>query len=206
MGQYVERFFWRGLEKFALKVQFFIQTFKTEEKIAGFWTQSSTGNKCQVITGYSEVIQVSCSDTIDVNSGAIFIGLCQRNLNDHSIKNAADDPSTSQHNIYTCQCQQGYGYENCTETSVISGQIDFGHTYCVDTNELPGELVTIKSGSDLTPLIYIDHASYGRPLMPPESSITRICRDHYATKKEDVSMLELLKNNRCNNAFYLLIM
>lgn len=189
-------------------MQFFIQTFKTEEKIAGFWTQSSTGNKCQVITGYSEVIQVSCSDTIDVNSGAIFIGLCQRNLNnhnqqtaDHSIENAADDPSTSQHNIYTCQCQEGYGYENCTKTSENGGQIPFGHTYCVNDNKN----VTIDSGSGITPLIYIDHASYGRPLMPPESSIIRKCRDHYATKKEDVSMLELLKSNRYYNSILLRI-
>ena len=98
------------------KVQIFIQNLKNPiGKIAGYWIlaqeSSSTGKTqkvCQIVTEFAETRRVSCSDSVD-ESGAIYIGLCERKL-DSKQKQTADSVEVSQpYNVYTCQCKDGFG-------------------------------------------------------------------------------------------------
>ena len=83
---------------------------------------------------------------------------------------------------YTCQCTEGYGYENCTKADESAGSVSFGHTYC----EVNPKKITLTPADENLPLIFIDHAAYGRPLEPP--SITSFkCRNYYAKNEDEVS-------------------
>ena len=126
------------------------------ENIEGFWVgiQPESNNLCHVLDKFGLVSNVSCSDTVNVQSGKFYLGLCQKQ---------STDLYTSEILYYTCQCPENYGYENCTYTDQIEGSIQFGYTYCVKT---PDE-VELKSASDSLPLIFIDHAAYGKPLSTP---------------------------------------
>ena len=103
------------------RVQIFIQNLKNNPihgKIAGYWilAQESLGTQkvCQIVTEFAEIKRVSCSDSVD-DSGAIYIGLCERKLNSKQKKTAdflsvgAAAEVTRPHNVYTCQCEKGYG-------------------------------------------------------------------------------------------------
>ena len=69
-------------------------------------------------------------------------------------KSAAEEPEL----IYTCQCHENYGYENCTKVTDpnING-INAGSTYCqtVDT-------VSLDAGDGLH-IIFLDHVVFGKP-------------------------------------------
>ena len=69
-------------------------------------------------------------------------------------KSAAEEPEL----IYTCQCHENYGYENCTKVTDpnING-ISAGSTYCqtVDT-------VSLDAGDGLH-IIFLDHVVFGKP-------------------------------------------
>ena len=69
-------------------------------------------------------------------------------------KSAAEEPEL----IYTCQCHENYGYENCTKVTDpnING-INAGSTYCqtVDT-------VSLDAG-DGQHIIFLDHVVFGKP-------------------------------------------
>ena len=68
------------------------------------------------MTEFAETKRVSCSDSVD-DSGAIYIGLCERKLNSKSKQTAESEfhsvgggsEVTKPHNVYTCQCKEGYG-------------------------------------------------------------------------------------------------
>ena len=81
---------------------------------------------------------------------------------------------------YSCQCKEGYGFENCTKTSDSGGSINFGHTYC----QKDQDIITINSLSDTQPLIFIDHVAYGSPLEPQEPD--SYCDGHYAPSIDKV--------------------
>ena len=69
-------------------------------------------------------------------------------------KSAAEEPEL----IYTCQCHENYGYENCTKVTDpnING-INAGSTYCqtVDT-------VSLDAGGGQH-IIFLDHVVFGKP-------------------------------------------
>ena len=72
--------------------------------------------------------------------------------------------------IYSCQCKEDFGYENCTEAGDIVNSVNPGATYCLQAND---NYVSL-SGSDMA--IFIDHAVYGRPFFL-ENSLTNIGED-----------------------------
>ena len=90
--------------------------------------------------------------------------------------------SSSEKFYYSCQCPEGYAYENCTNPTDSGGSLDFGHTYC----QRDPLAVEITSASGKLPLIFIDHAAYGRPMQPPENSSTKACRNLYAPNEDKV--------------------
>ena len=73
-------------------------------------------------------------------------------------QNTMLDSTTEEELIYTCQCNAGYGYENCTkvEEEPIDG-IYAGATYCQTSEEI---LLDPRSEDHI---IFIDHAVYGKP-------------------------------------------
>lgn len=83
-------------------------------------------------------------------------GLCIKGMtSDITLtKSAAEEPEL----IYTCQCHENYGYENCTKVTDpnING-ISAGSTYCqtVDT-------VSLDAG-DGQHIIFLDHVVFGKP-------------------------------------------
>lgn len=156
-----------------IAIQHFLSSYMSEDRVAGVWISqpTDTGNKCTLLDQYGVMKETLCSDTFDVNTGAIYLGLC------HSIEEVLAKPPTY---YYSCQCKQGYGYENCTETSDAAGSINFGYTYC---QRNPDE-ITLKSGSDLLPLIFIDHVAYGSPMLPPDPTLS--CKGLYADSIEKV--------------------
>ena len=83
-------------------------------------------------------------------------GLCIKGMtSDNTLtKSAAEEPEL----IYTCQCHENYGYENCTKVTDpnING-ISAGSTYCqtVDT-------VSLDAGDGLH-IIFLDHVVFGKP-------------------------------------------
>ena len=99
------------------------------------------------------------------------------------------DSFSSHPYYYSCQCKEGYGFENCTETSDSGGSINFGHTYC----QKDQANITINSLSDTQPLIFIDHVAYGSPLEPPEYSAEgdQFCEGSYATSIDKVGRCKL---------------
>ena len=99
------------------------------------------------------------------------------------------DSFSSHPYYYSCQCKEGYGFENCTETSDSGGSINFGHTYC----QKDQDNITINSLSDTQPLIFIDHVAYGSPLEPPEYSAEedQFCEGSYATSIDKVGRCKL---------------
>ena len=187
------------------KIQIFIQTLKPEEKIGGFWTYSApsdaSGFVCRVISNLFKVVDVNCSDSHD-DHGAIFVGLCQRNKQNgeelrkskQTEKNLASADHQNKNNkqnedhrlapvadFFTCQCKTGFGNETCEVwTNDEDGQGQ--RTTCItDPN------VKIKSGSDALPLIYIDHAAYGRILKPQDE--VPACHDYYVSDLDEVSVI-----------------
>ena len=77
--------------------------------------------------------------------------------------NADIDPYTSADEmIYTCQCDEGYGYENCTEVQAtpING-VSAGNTYCMTEERV--QLDATGGGTDERFIIFVDHVVYGRP-------------------------------------------
>ena len=92
--------------------------------VSGFWTNVRVSdNECLVLSVENpvrkELRTVPCNAPSDADSRGFFVGLCQRNVNDSHTqeesksKQTADDLSY----LYTCQCPEGYGYENCTKVN-----------------------------------------------------------------------------------------
>ena len=82
-------------------------------------------------------------------------------------------PSNEDELIYTCQCKNNYGYENCTEVKEdpING-INAGNSYCQsDVLEISLE----QSGiDDSMYIIFIDHAVFGKPLSTAENPLNLV--------------------------------
>lgn len=169
-------------ESFELKVAAltFIESYSALDKVAGFWINQP----CYLTDQFGLLSNRSCAEFTDVDSGAIYLGLCQKN-NLNGAKNGSKTPS--QPDIYSCQCDEGFGYENCTDTyGEQSGSVNYGHTYC----EVNPKSVELKSGNEQFPLIYIDHAAFGKPLKPPgSSSATLACKKYYANDLHEVRSL-----------------
>ena len=197
------------------KIQIFIQTLKPEEKIGGFWTYSApteaSGFVCRVITNLFKVVEVNCSDSFD-DHGAIFVGLCERrklaqngdgdelrrnkqtessasadNQNKNKNKQNGDHRLAPVADFFTCQCKNGFGNETC-EVWTNDQDTQGRRTTC--TIE---ESVTIKSGSDSLPLIYIDHAAYGRIRRPgrPQDEVFA-CKNYYVSDLDEVSLMIII--------------
>ena len=87
------------------------------DKISGFWTGICGGNSsCKTIP--SEVNEeLTFDDTPEASEASeSFIGLCSM------AKEMIDDFPF----IYSCQCEQDFGYENCTEVQQDETTIDAG--------------------------------------------------------------------------------
>lgn len=158
-----------------IAIQHFLSSYMSEDRVAGVWIdEQSSENKCTILDQHGVMKKTLCSDTFDVNTGAIYLGLC------HSIEEVLDKPTTY---YYSCQCKQGYGYENCTEPTDTAGALDFGQTFC----QKNPQKVTLTSASQVLPLIFIDHVAYGSPLIPPDGKpATFTCRGLYASSTEQV--------------------
>ncbi len=149
------------------------------EKVGGFWIGTpDLQNKCQVLNQFGLIKSKPCSDTFDIeDSGAIYLGLCQVQKNKHE-----EISKGLKNNLYyTCQCPEGFGYENCTEANESQGSINFGHTFC---QKKPSN-VSLTPGSDQFPLIFIDHVAYGKPLKLP-GSFSIACQNLYAANLDEV--------------------
>lgn len=89
--------------------------------------------------------------------------------------------------IYSCQCQRGYGYENCTkvEDDEFVDVINPGVTYCQSKEDI----ITIQSSSSAA-MIVIDHVVLGRPFYQEGSEIDNedgpCPREKYAAEPKDV--------------------
>jgi hypothetical protein len=100
-----------------------------------------------------------------------------------------DDETSAQGSryMYSCRCPNGYGYENCTEVTNAYPDGDErntndGFTYC-QMGAVSVEITAILPGS----VLFIDHASYGRPLLGEGLDIARnYCPDDgFAVDEED---------------------
>ena len=88
--------------------------------------------------------------------------------------------STGSRYMYTCRCPDGFGYENCT---AAPGEYHSdGFTYC----QLGAHSVEIAA-ADPGHVLFIDHASYGRPLFASNvDSVREYCPDEaFATDPSD---------------------
>ena len=154
----------QDLSQVAIAAQLFIKQ-NDFKYIEGFWVGiRPRDNLCYVLDSFGILSNVTCSDTVNVQTGGIYLGLCHR----------LSAPSGSEKEkfieevlYYGCQCPENYGYENCSYTDEIIGSIQFGYTYC--QKDLTEE-VQFKSASDEFPLIFLDYAAYGRPLASDYSS------------------------------------
>ena len=60
--------------------------------------------------------------------------------------------------IYTCQCNENYGYENCTPADPPINGINAGNVYCQIVDHI------LLDSADKSHIIFIDHAVFGRPM------------------------------------------
>ena len=133
----------------AIAAQLFIKQ-NAQNYIEGFWVGIlPEDNLCYILDSFGILTNVTCSDTVNVQTGGIYLGLCYRGK-----ENFLEETL-----YYGCQCPENHGYENCTFTDENVGSVPYGHTYCsID------DPVELNSGSTQFPLLFIDHAAYGRPL------------------------------------------
>ena len=59
--------------------------------------------------------------------------------------------------IYTCQCNENYGYENCSPAEPPINSISAGKVYCQTNDQIS------LSSAEESHIIFIDHAVFGRP-------------------------------------------
>ena len=150
----------QDLSQIAIAAQLFIKQ-NDFKYIEGFWVGiPPLDNLCYVLDSFGILSNVTCSDTLNVQTGGIYLGLC------HKKSSEKEDKFIEETLYYGCQCQENYGYENCSFTDEIVGSLQFGYTYCM--NDLTE--VQFVSGSDEFPLIFLDYAAYGRPLGSDYSS------------------------------------
>ena len=76
-----------------------------------------------------------------------------------TLKLSNDSTPVEEEFIYTCQCKEGYGYENCSvvEDDPING-VNAGSTYCQKIDQ-----VVMSAGIDESYIMFIDHVVYGKP-------------------------------------------
>ena len=63
-----------------LEAQIFIQNYVSTDKVSGFWTGIGPDeeNQCILLDQYGLLTRKFCSDTYDMETGALNLGLCQR--------------------------------------------------------------------------------------------------------------------------------
>lgn len=147
----------------------------SEDNVAGFWTGIQPDiNQCQVIDQFGKLVSVQCDQSLEETSGAIYIGLCQR---------PSGASSLQQPYYFSCQCLEGYGFENCSKVNDggSGGSLNFGHTFC----EKNPKTVELISASEKLPLIFVDHVVFGKPFKLPNSPEDRICEDKYYAQNVD---------------------
>ena len=116
--------------------------------ISGLWTSLCQDENCKVIQYDAKNQQITFTDIAesDQKQNQIYKALCSL---------PADTGSAA---IYTCQCPQIFGYENCTKTIYNpADHFNPGTTLCESENE---EIV-LQAGTN--EIIFIDHALFGRP-------------------------------------------
>ena len=61
--------------------QIFIQNYISDDKVSGFWTgfTPDNENQCYLLDQFGSSLKKSCSDTYDIETGGLYLGLCQRN-------------------------------------------------------------------------------------------------------------------------------
>ena len=64
-----------------IAAQIFIQNYVSSDKVSGFWTGflPDDENKCYLLDQYGFLSMKSCSDTFDIETGGLYLGLCQPN-------------------------------------------------------------------------------------------------------------------------------
>ncbi len=145
-------------------------------EITGLWTglcQSNSSCKAIHFDRSTNELTFTDVDETTLSDDHKYVGLCS------IAKDVADDFPL----IYSCQCEQDFGYENCTDT-VYDPELSVqpGITLCQSDNHN----VELNSGSS-THIIYVDHVAFGKPFYQEKSlSPHQKCpKDYYAKSNEE---------------------
>jgi hypothetical protein len=86
--------------------------------VEGFWTGACHGDSCKVIRFTSELTFTERSSAAAAGEKTV-LALCS----------VSGDASNDFRFMYTCQCKNNYGYENCTEAQYDSSTTIQVHAY-----------------------------------------------------------------------------
>ena len=68
-----------------VRAQIFIANYASSDRISGFWIGQNpdSENKCWVMNQFGLIFEKMCSDSFDVNTGFIYLGLCEKSATSH---------------------------------------------------------------------------------------------------------------------------
>ncbi|XP_059081671.1 adhesion G protein-coupled receptor L2-like isoform X2 [Tigriopus californicus] len=147
------------------------------EQVDGYWLANLIDMKCEVIFKDTfELALVPC--TLE----GFFVPLCIQE------RTPTQDDTKENEFIYTCQCRNNFGYQNCTEMTSGSGG-SAGKTFCqVEKTDTSESIISLNVGTS-DKVIIIDHVAYGRPFFMEQSltgAAAFACReDDYAQNERD---------------------
>lgn len=164
----------------------FCQVIKIEKNLQDANSITILKSLCDISEGYSASLLASINETADYFKDDLTnqiyqqshqlkeaYGLCVRGMTpDHALTLSEIFESSSmstlssdgvedkedEEMIYTCQCDENYGYENCSAVTDphING-ISAGNTYCMTDKTVH------LDAKDEEHIIFVDHVVYGRP-------------------------------------------
>lgn len=129
------------------------------EQVDGYWLANLIDMKCEVIFKDTfELALVPC--TLE----GFFVPLC-------ILERTPPEPDTKEDQfIYTCQCQNGFGFQNCKNTSSgTDGSVYPGKTFCQVQKGSASESSFTLNADSPDKVIIIDHVAYGRPFYMNQS-------------------------------------
>jgi len=198
-------YFWSGnkYNQFTDNIQGeFCQVIKIDKNLEDASGITLLNSLCDISDGYTASIlsSLSTSDRLkDDLSNKIYqqshqlteaAGICVKGMSPDNTQTLSEILKTSSTSmlsndsipveeefIYTCQCNETYGYENCSlvKEDPIEG-VNAGSTYCQMVDDVS---MTAKGESHI---IFIDHVVYGKPKFwtkDPLNVVSKICHKIY---------------------------